>query len=64
MKGIPARYTSESSTSRAIYPSSKQSWYIALVITCKALLCIGIFLAYDLLKIANVVPIVCLLKLV
>lgn len=64
MKGIPARYMSDTSTSRAIYPSSKQSWYITLIITCKALLCVGIFLAYDLLKIANVVPLVCLLRLV
>jgi hypothetical protein len=64
MKGIPARYISESSASRAIYPSSTQGWYIALLITCKALLCVGIFLAYDLLKIANVIPLVCLLKLV
>jgi hypothetical protein len=64
MKGIPARYMSDTSTSRAIYPSSKQSWYIILIITCKALLCVGIFLAYDLLKIANAIPLVCLLKLV
>jgi hypothetical protein len=64
MKGIPAGYMSDTCTSRAIYPSSKQSWYITLVISCKALICVGIFLAYDLLKIANVVPLVCLLKLV
>jgi hypothetical protein len=64
MKGIPARYVSDTSTSRAIYPSSKQSWYITLLISCKALHCLGVFLAYDLLKVANVVLLVCLLKLV
>ncbi|KAJ9593539.1 hypothetical protein L9F63_014932, partial [Diploptera punctata] len=64
MKGIPGRYTSETTATRAIYPSSKQAWYIAFLVCSKGVLCTGIFLAYDLLKAANVVPLVCLLKLV
>ncbi|XP_069671954.1 proton-coupled zinc antiporter SLC30A5-like isoform X2 [Periplaneta americana] len=64
MKGIPARYINDTTTSRAIYPSSKQTWYISLLICCKALLCVGIFVAYDLLNVANIVPLVCLLKFI
>ncbi|PSN58098.1 hypothetical protein C0J52_06490 [Blattella germanica] len=64
MKGIPGRYISDTTATRAIYPSSKQTWYITLLACGKAVLCAGIFLAYDHLKIANVIPLVCLLKLV
>ncbi|CAG2056755.1 unnamed protein product, partial [Timema podura] len=64
MKGIPGHYGGDATSSRAIYPSSKQSWYITLLVSCKALNCVAIFLAYDLMQKSNIVSFVCFLKLI
>ncbi|XP_047114405.1 zinc transporter 5-like isoform X1 [Schistocerca piceifrons] len=64
MKGIPGRYISETPESRAIYPSSKDSWFISFLVLSKGLGCFGVFLGCDLLKKLSVIPLVCFVKCV
>ncbi|XP_071444723.1 proton-coupled zinc antiporter SLC30A5-like isoform X3 [Hetaerina americana] len=64
MKGIPGRYCVDVSPSRAIYHPTKSSWYISILVFSKVLLCFGVYLSYDFQKVFNVIPLVCILKLV
>jgi hypothetical protein len=48
---------------QAIYPNQKPACFLALLISSKLTYCIGVFLAYDILRQLHVVPLLCLLKL-
>ncbi|XP_065336872.1 proton-coupled zinc antiporter SLC30A5-like [Cloeon dipterum] len=49
---------------QAIYPNQKPACFLALLISSKLTYCIGVFLAYDILKQLHVIPLLCLLKLI
>ncbi|XP_059487331.1 proton-coupled zinc antiporter SLC30A5-like [Neocloeon triangulifer] len=49
---------------QAIYPNQKPACFLALLISSKLTYCIGVFLAYDILRQLHVIPLLCLLKLI
>ncbi|XP_063238313.1 proton-coupled zinc antiporter SLC30A5-like [Bacillus rossius redtenbacheri] len=64
MKSVPGSYGGDGASQRAIYPASRQGWFLALLVGSKALLCAAMFLAYGLLQAYSVAGLTCSLKLV